>query len=62
MADTYEDLGPNMKARLDRAELDQARVRDWIGLLAERGKEHYLLARELCLLLGLAAPRRVDGR
>ena len=57
MADTYEDLGPIMKGRLDSAEMDMARVRDWIALMADRGREHYLLARELCLILGLAAPR-----
>jgi truncated hemoglobin YjbI len=58
MNDDYEHLGPNMRARLDAAELQQAKVRDWIALMAERGDGHYLIARELCLLLGYAQPRR----
>jgi hypothetical protein len=57
MTDAYEDLGPILKARLDSAEMNMARVRDWIAILADRGPQHNLIARELCLLLGLAAPR-----
>jgi hypothetical protein len=55
--DAYEELGPTLKARLDRAEMDMARVRDWIALMGDRGPQHLLIARELCLLLGLAQPR-----
>jgi hypothetical protein len=57
MTDAYENLGPILKARLDSAELNMARVRDWIALMADRGPNHHLIARELCLLLGLAEPQ-----
>jgi hypothetical protein len=57
VTDDYEDLGPILKARLDSAEISMARVRDWISLMAERGPQHNLIARELCLLLNLAAPK-----
>jgi hypothetical protein len=62
MSDAYEDLGPIMRARLDSAELNMARVRDWIALMADFGPQHNLIAREMCLLLGLAAPRPWAGR
>ena len=55
--DAYETMGPQMRARLDRAELDQARVRDYIGILADRNRAANGVARELCALLGLGAPR-----
>lgn len=56
MEDCYANLGPLMQARLDKAELDMARVRDYITIMADdpSGYQH---ARILCLLLGLAQPR-----
>lgn len=56
MGDCYEDLGPIMRARLDKIEVDLARVRDYISIMADtdNGYNH---ARVLCLLLGLAQPK-----
>lgn len=62
MTDAYEDLGPILKARLDSAEMGMLKVREWIALMAERGPQHHLIARELCLLLDLAAPRPLERR
>lgn len=55
-ADRYEDLGPLMRARLDRAEMDMAKVRDYITIMADTD-DGYQHARVLCLLLSLAPPR-----
>ena len=55
--DTYEGLGPQMRARLDRAELDLAKVRDWISLAARTHPQTNLAAAYLCLALGWAPPR-----
>jgi hypothetical protein len=61
VADTYDDLGPDMRARLDKAELDMARVRDYIDIMADSDNGHQH-ARVLCLLLGLARPRPRENR
>lgn len=56
--DNYMNLGPAMKHRLDQAETEIAKVRDWLSLISERSKEDHFRARELCLVLGWPAPQR----
>jgi hypothetical protein len=53
----YAGLSDSTRTRIDNAELVVARVRDWVTLMADRGPENHLIARELCLLLGWAAPK-----
>jgi hypothetical protein len=55
--DDYEHLGPNMRARLNEAEIAIARVRDWVQLAAETSRTANLSAAYLCLTLGWARPR-----
>jgi hypothetical protein len=57
MDDTYEALGPGMRARLDEAELALARVRDWVSLASVTSREANLSAAYLCLMLGWARPK-----
>lgn len=42
--------------RLQSAEWSLVKVRQWLNLMADRGSESVLLARELCLVLGWAPP------
>ena len=62
LTDEYANLSPEMRARLDSAEMTVARLRDWIGLIADRGPQHHLIARELCLLMGWAAPKPAGSK
>lgn len=55
--DSYEGLGPNMRARLDRAEMEAIKLNNWVSLLSERSREDNLRAREICLLLSWAMPK-----
>ena len=50
--DRYETMGPEMRARLDDAESQLARLDSWLGLLADRDLPGNLIAREIVLLLG----------
>jgi hypothetical protein len=50
--DRYETMGPDMRARLDRAEDQLGRLDTWLGLLADRDLAGNLIAREIVLLLG----------
>ena len=60
-SEEYSQLSDAMRRRLDVAELAVAKMHDWADLLAERGPTHYLLAREMCLILGWGPPRRPNG-
>jgi len=61
MDDTYEALGPNMRARLDKAELDMAKLRDYLGIVAERDRSANQFAREICVVLGVGPYRNWDA-
>jgi hypothetical protein len=61
MPDDYESLGPQIRGRLDKAETDLVKVREYISIMAE-SDTGYPHARVLCLLLGLARPTRETGK
>ena len=53
MGDDYASLGPEMRQRLDQAELLEVKVNNWLLLLAERDRAANLIAREICVVAGL---------
>jgi len=53
VGDDYASLGPEMRQRLDQAELLEVKVNNWLLLLAERDRAANLIAREICVVAGL---------
>jgi hypothetical protein len=51
MPDDYASLGPDMRSRLDEAEIAVSRMMDWLKMLAERGPEANLIAREMAMVM-----------
>ncbi len=56
MADRYQDLGPEMKKRLDAAEAQAAKMKRWVAALAQRGPVSRQLAWEFCVVMDWPEP------